>query len=189
MNGLRSHLTKIEEKSIASDIIIRGIPATEHENLSDIFTTLCANINCPNIKINNAFRLKNNNARNNFTTDAGIIVKLSSLSDKSKILRAAASYRKQNSSTLTLRIIGLDSDTPIYINECLTKINKQILNAAVRLKRSRHLWAVYTLRGRVYVKRAQGDNPIEATSIDIINNLVGSNSQQPFFHDNSASLN
>lgn len=186
VDEFRSHLSKLEENAVASDIIIRGIPADVNENLYTTFTTLCTTINCPNIKINNIFRLKQQNKNANYTTDAGVIVKLNSITDKASILRAASAFRKQNNSTLNLSHAGFDSNAPIYVNECLTKKKKQILNVAIRLKRNQHLWAVYTMRGRVYIKKRQGDASIEVTNIDILNEITNSiNTQQQFFHDSS----
>lgn len=183
INEMRTHVSKLEENAVASDIVIRGIPADANENLITTFTTLCSTINCPNIKVNNIFRLKQHNKNSDLTTDAGVIVKLNSITDKSSILRAAAEFRKQNKTTLILQHAGIDSNSPIYINECLTKKKKHLLNVAIQLKRNRHLWAVYTMRGRVYIKKRQGDTSIEITNIDTLNELSSNNNtQQQFFH-------
>lgn len=166
---LRSHITRLEENAIASNIVIRGIPDKEDLDLKKAITTLFETINCPNIHINHFYRIKNITRKpNSHTTDAGVIVHLKSPTDKAALLKSAANFRKDNNCTLQLKHAGLTSEASIYMNECLTKSKKHILNAAVQLKRKKRLHAVYTLRGKVYVKKLEDDSGIEITHINML---------------------
>jgi len=156
VHNLGQHVSKLEENTIASNVIIRGIPIDETINLSDLFKTLCTEIKCTDITAENIYRLKNIKKRNiNATTDAGVIVKLKSPTEKVQLLKAAAVFRKENNCTLSLKHAGINSQTPIYINECLTQLKKHLLNAAIRLKKQRKVKAVFTLRGKVFIRPIQ----------------------------------
>ena len=168
----QKYVTKIEENHVAAKIILRGVPMDEEIDLSKSFETLCNTINCPNVKAENMFRLKTTKSSDqNSPVDAGIIIQLKSASEKVSLLKAAANFRKANKSTLLLEHAGIKSSAPLYLNECLTPIKKHILNAAVRLKKKNKFSAVFTLRGRIYFKIGAEDDPIEATSTDMLKDL------------------
>ena len=183
---LEQYVKQIKENEVASDLIVRGIPMDENINLSEAFKQMCITMDCPNIKPNKIFRLKNSkNSNGKPLTDAGIIVKLSSPSEKSCILKAAANFRKKNKTNLLLNHAGVNSSSPIYINECLTKEKKQLLNAAVQHKRKLNLYNVFTFRGNVFAKKQKEDQPIEIQNMEILNNLTQpSDLQQQFFRGN-----
>ena len=52
---------------------------------------------------------------------------------------------------LSLTSVGLTGSQRIYVNECLTKTDKGILDAALKLKREKKLSKVYTKNSMVHV--------------------------------------
>jgi len=174
---IEMQLSRLQEASVACDLILHGVPKKNDENLKDTFEALCSTIKCSPPKIKHIFRTKNNNSTETLrksTTDAPIIIKLHDINDKVTIIKAASQFRKDNNTTLLLQHVGVEGDSPIYLNECLTAQKQQILNHAVRLKRNKKLKAVYTLRGQVYVKHSEEANAHLIMNTDMLNEFVKS---------------
>jgi len=173
LNKLQVKFSRMEQNSVASNLMIRGIPMDENISLPDTFTALCNTIVCQEVTPLSIYRLKNS-IRNNTSTDAGVVVKLRSPSDKSAVLKAAAIFRKNNNTNLQLNHAGIESAAPIFLNECLTKHKKHLLNAAVQHKRKGKLHAVFTLRGNVFVKICSDGAPIEVSSMSTLKEITHS---------------
>lgn len=172
---LESQLAKIQDDAVACDIVLRGVPIIENEDLQHSFSTLCTSLQLPPPKVKNIFRTRSITRGRNSTTDAPIIIKLTSPTDKLNLLKSAAAFRKDNNKILSLRQVGINSEMPIYMNECLSKAQQQILHEAVRLKKSKKLWAVFTFRGRVHVKPTQSASAIEMKNLAMLNDLFRNN--------------
>lgn len=88
----------------------------------------------------------------NNTNPSPIIVKLNSAYDRSRLFVAVARYLKSSRKALTRRNIGIDSDEKIFVHECLTKKNREIMQLATQLKRQKRLVSVFSIRGQIYAK-------------------------------------
>lgn len=143
----------------------------EDENLHNVFSTLCSSIACPAPKVKQIFRIKKLIPDESSPTDAPVIIKLKTPTDKITVLKSAAAFRKNNKCTLSLQQVGINSQASIYLNEGLSKAQQKILATAVRLKKQRKLWAVFTKRSRVHIKRNQNESAIEIKNVDMINDL------------------
>lgn len=169
---LKTKLQRQENSLAAADLRINGIPYHKDENLLSVFDSICntLRINTPVVK--SIFRLRNQgNKEKSFSPDAVIIVKLNSAYDKNYILRTLANFRKVNKSNLLLDYIGYGSNAPFYINENLTSTNHKILKSTINLRKSRKIFATFTMRGLVYIKINENDKPVCIHFIDDLKNF------------------
>ncbi len=60
---------------------------------------------------------------------------------------------------LNLKDIGFQTSARIFINESLTKLNREIFNVAAVAKKSNHIVKLFTRNGLVYVQRRENDKP------------------------------
>ena len=155
INSIKLKLQDQENSLVASDIRINGIPKYDNEDLFVLFDTICKSIQHSTPTVKQIFRIYNK-----FLHKSVIIVKLESPFAKSQLLKAIARYRRANNSTLRLSNAGFNSNIPIFINECLSKLNHAIFVAAYNLKKQKQLFSVFSIRGIVHVKRSSDDTPI-----------------------------
>lgn len=134
------------------------------------------NIRTPTVK--SVYRV-NNTGSNRGSPDSVIMVNLTTPFDKNFILKNIAMFRKSNKSNLILKHAGIDSEQPFYVNENLTNHNYKIFQNALKLKKQKHLYSVFTLRGLVYVKRNSNDPPTLIENIDQLTQLFRENLDQP----------
>lgn len=185
INSLKSDLNELklqhlrqENSLVASDLRINGIPCYDNENLPEIFDDICYTLDIKTPSVKAIYRLQNKNNKNKSNSpDAVIIVKLMSPYDKNFMLKSIAGFRKATRGPLMIKHIGIksgnsqryNSNDPIYINENLTSNNYNIFLSALRLKRSNHLRSVFTMRGLVYVKNDNTDQPLRIDDINQLN--------------------
>lgn len=178
LNELKLQHLRQENSLVACDLRINGIPFYDDEDLPGIFDDICHTLDIKTPSVKAIYRLQNRNNKNrNNSPDAVIIVKLMSPYDKNFLLKSLAGFRKANRCSLMLKHIGFKSgnseryksDDPIYINENLTSTNYSIFISALRLKRSNHLRSVFTMRGLVYVKNDNTEQPVRIDNLQQLN--------------------
>lgn len=81
-----------------------------------------------------------------------------------------SSYFKKKG--LSLADIGFKTSSRIYINESLTKLNREIFNSAAQAKRLRNLHKYFTRRGLVYVQMAIDSATICVESVGKLNEII-----------------
>lgn len=154
IKNLKTQLKRQENKTVARELRIIGIPLYTNENLLDIFGNICSTIGISLPAIKTIYRLRNqNNKHKTNITDAPIIVKMWSPYDKNFFLKSLSNFKKANKDFFfTLNHIGFEADTKFFVNESLTVENYQILRAAMRMKKEKHIHSAFSMRGLVYVK-------------------------------------
>ena len=135
---LKTKLHQQENSTVASDVRITGIPIYENEDLSVMFDTICKSIQHKTPGVKQVFRIHNRIQQNSI-----VIVKLESPFAKGQLLKAIAKYRRTHNTILRLSNAGFDSNSPIYVNECLSKLNHQIFVAAYNYKKQKRLISVF----------------------------------------------
>lgn len=160
-----------ENSTVASDVRITGLPFYNNENLQTIFESICSSLNTTLPLVKSIFRVKHyKNYRN--VPDPPIVIKFYTPFEKNYFLKTVALHRNKFKSPLRLSDAGFESDTPFYINENLTPHNYGIFKTALKLKKDKILKTVYSLRGIVYVKQNENDEPIS---------IIFPDQLQPFF--------
>lgn len=159
---LKRKILKQENSVVAGSIRIVGIPYYENEDLNTIIENICNSLNLKTPQIENVYRLnkiyKNNKPYK--PTDEVIVAKFHSPFEKNFLLKTISKYRHDNQKTLSLRQAGFDSDEPIYVNENLTPHNHKIFKEAQLYKKSKKIKSAFTLRGLVYVRKFDSDEPV-----------------------------
>lgn len=135
------------------------------ENLKNIFNRLCYTLDLNPPALKNVFRTH----RRNNTDDPPVILQFASVRERNTVLKAVAIYRKQSNRSLCLHDLGFEgSNSKVFVNESLTQRNRSLLQHAVRMKKRKQLFAVYTKFGSVFIKiSAKG----ESVAVDDLNSL------------------
>lgn len=190
---LKSQLAKHENTTVACDIRLNGIPYSKDENLFNMFNFVCNTVNISPPIVKQIFRInrqsnRNNNNNNRNSTDGTIIIKLTTPFDKNNFLKTIAQFKRANNDIMRLHHVGINSDSPIYFNESLTKTNHVILQTAVRFKKQKQLHAVFTMRGIVHVKVTESDTAAYVDSIHKLNSIIGIRSSHNNNHQQNVNI-
>lgn len=172
VNKLKKQMAMQENSVVAADLRITGIPYNNNENLFNTFNIICDSIGAAPPIIKQIFRINRNQAPNRNNNDGVIIVKLTNPYDKNQILKSVSAFRRETKNLLRLRDSGIESDKPIYINECLTKTNHAIFQSAYHHKKQKQLFSVFTMRGLVHVRRAMNDCPTLVETMQQLEDFV-----------------
>lgn len=165
---------------VACDLRLNNVPFIAGENLYFYFEKICQTLNIPMPPIKTIFRLQNrNNKVDKYSQDAVIIVKLMSPYDRNYFLKTLTEFKRKNKNQLTLNIIGLQSNANLFITENLTHSNYITLQEALKLKRKKFIYAAYSFRGLIYVKKSSNDEPICIDHLDVLNQICGNNENLP----------
>lgn len=151
-----SRFNKLERELLRNELVLTGIPATYGENVFDIIGDICEAINCQvrGQDISAAYRLPSSTVnsaryRKGRQPDYSLPILLKLNNDWAKQDLVSAYFRKKNLSTAD---IGYQSKARIYINESLTKHNRNIFKAATEAKKSNQIVKCYTRNGIVHVQ-------------------------------------
>lgn len=166
LNEVKCSLHTQENRLVACDAFLSGIPHSSDENLKSIFNSICHAIGIKPPTLQSIFRTRPKTNSN----DTAIMVKFASAYERNYVLKSIAAFRKKTNRQLCLRDAGYSSDVFIYLRESLSQQNKQLLQHALQLKKHKQLASVYTARGCVYVKRHHTES---AVLIDCIDTLEG----------------
>jgi hypothetical protein len=145
---------EIERLKIAREIIIKGVPQTENENVSDIFGRICAHYGyhdkLPSVFVHR-FTFKKGYENKHTETDRPysppISVEFCFMREKQLFMN-----RYFKTADLNLSHLGMDNKLRVFINDRLTKHDQKIKNKALDLKKDGKLHAVSTRDGYVSVK-------------------------------------
>lgn len=176
---LQKRCDVLERREIAADAIIFGIPQLPNENLKTIFHHLCHSIDCMPPTLKAVFRSqrqrRNNGPPITDKTDTPIIVKFSSPHERNTVLQAVALFCK-NERQLCLQDVGIkaDNNKNIHMYGSMTSKNRSLYHRAVRLKRNKQLFSVFTHLGSVYVKESAHAKGILVENDRIMNAIAAS---------------
>lgn len=173
---LQRRCESYEKREIAADAVLFGIPQLPGENVETIFHRLCHTIDCTPPTLKSAFRTQ----KQSKTYDSPIIFKFSSPQEKNSVLTSVALYRKRNNRQLCLQDVGINSakNNNIYMHGSLTSRNRSFLQQAVRLKRRKQLFSVYTRFGSVFVKESVNGMTIQIENDETLNAIAAAGRNQ-----------
>lgn len=148
-----------QQKETICDALLHGVPLLPTENLLLIFTQLCNKLKCTPPTIKSIFRLKSKHE----TAAPPIVIKFFSQHDKLLVLRSIANHRKITNKQLHLDDLGLGNvkatlKSNVYLHESLTIKNRSLLQQALKAKRDKKLFSVFTIRGLVYIKKSKDED-------------------------------
>lgn len=140
-------LISSEQYSRNANIEIQGVIEKEGESVMDIISKMGQVISEPisqtDVETCHRVPTKKENRTN-------IIVRFRSRVKRDQVLRKAKKMR------LTNRDVGHDEETPIFVNEHLCPALKKLLAMAVKKKHECHWKSVWSFKGKIYAKKAEG---------------------------------
>lgn len=160
-------LDKLERSSLDKELIITGVPMESNDDPWSVLGDICKAINC-NLNERDftaVFRLKSKNGNSNRSVP--IVIKVYDNFAKQQLLSC---YFKRMS--LNLKDIGFQTSARIFINESLTKSNREIFNLAAEAKKSNKIVKLFTRNGLVHVQRSENDKPICIYHINELQQLL-----------------
>jgi len=170
VRNMRDSLEKSEMEKVSTDLIMHGIPNSINETCADLFSKLCTTINFQKPVVRDIFRVPPRNE----TNASPIVIRLSTSNERNQLFKAVASYCKANKHTLSLADVGLAGNAKIYLQESLTKANREIMLHATRLKRQGMLSAAFSIRGQVFVRKEKGEEAKRIAHKTEIDSIISS---------------
>ncbi|CAH2207545.1 jg2952 [Pararge aegeria aegeria] len=180
INSLQTELNVKEQANLANDVQITGIPEFENESLIHVITTVAAKIG---VKIEEQDiastarmgpkrgAVDSSNATYSFRSRP-IVVRLTRRSTRNELLKNARIRRGSTTGDLGL---PLHEPKRFFINERLTKVNRQIFikaRDAARSSKWRYVWAK---EGRIYARRSESSEVhLLQTEAEVENLFTGS---------------
>lgn len=173
---LRGELAELKSKQrdctvvdTSSDAVIFGVPVSDSENLKSIFNQVCRSIDFLSPQIRDIFRVrpKNSHLKSNV-----VIVKFYTPFDRNRTLKVFSDYRRRNKCVVSMRSAGFDIDSTFCIFESLDIFNRKILQLAVKQKRERKFWSVFSTRGKVYVRVQKNSEAIVVPDEESLMKLI-----------------
>ena len=157
INALEVNCSKREK---TTDLIVKGIPFTDGENLQAIITTISRLLSFEDVhSIERIQRLKHTPKSNSQeiaeVKSMPVVVKFTTSNSRRFFHNKYFAFSKTDA--LKLSHIGFDSDSRIYINENLTKHNLDLLRRAKKLKKDGKIAAAYSYDGQICVYRQKSD--------------------------------
>lgn len=176
INQLRADLNDRDQDLLANDLEIRGIPEEKGENPTHLIVTIAAKlgISLQSHDIVSAERIGGRFL--NVTNSQGameprsraLVVRMTRRDIRDELLQSARVRRTINTSDIGL----IGRVQRFYINERLTKNNRQLFRLARDTGRQNNWQFIWTKRGRILARRKPGDPVVrihgEKDIIDII---------------------
>lgn len=187
-----TRLNRLERENLRNELIITGVPVVVGERVLDIFGDIClaldTNLNSGDvvsvyrIPLTRDSNAKKSKGRSAISTSP-IIVKL--VSDWAKQNLLAAYFKRKN---LNTGDIGFTAKARIYINESLTKCNREIFNSAAEAKNSKVIFKYFTRNGLVHIQIKEQGKVIRINDMDQLKAAIASNTSSSSPKTKSAAL-
>lgn len=159
---------KLERLSLANEVIISGIPVENNDDPWRLMGDICQALNC---NLNGSdfaavYRIKSSSKLGN---KHGLPIVAKSYSDWTVRHLFSCYFKKGN---FNLADIGFKNNARIFINESLTKSNREIFRLAVEAKKANHVFKVNTRNGLVHVQRCAESKPIRIQHIGELQQIL-----------------
>ena len=153
MDGLKTSVNRLEQEKSYRNLLISGIPKTNHEDLVKIITTLASktNITLAAADVTTAYRTKSIN----------IYVQFNSQVDRDKLYNSRKILQRER---ITTKSLGYQSDGKIYFNEILDDKQRELFyKARCKRKEANYLY-IWTFHSIIYMKKTKDSSLCKITS-------------------------
>lgn len=147
LRNCQDRLTDAEQYSRNTNLEIKGVLKRDAEVLPDVVRKLGESIGEPITRADIAICHR---VPTRDTETTNIILQLVNRSKRDAILQKAKKKRLTNSD------VGLDTNTPIFVNEHLCPSLKRILGKAIAKKRQSNWKHVWVSNGKIFARQADG---------------------------------
>ncbi|XP_063380246.1 uncharacterized protein LOC134666869 [Cydia fagiglandana] len=179
MIALQSRLKTMEHMSRNLNVEIQAVPEGRHENLLELFNTLCASLGLQiaDSDVRACRRVAKINPSS--PRPRNIIVTLASPRLRDTLLSAAHRFNKANSSVkLGTTHMGLQGDhSRIYVAEHLSPECKKLHAAARSFAKDRGFKYVWVRNSQVYIRKCDNSNAVHIRDEKSFNNFDSSDKQ------------
>lgn len=155
VSQLKSDLDERDQELLLNDVDIAGIPEEDNESVQHLVLACATKLGVPlderDIVSCRRVGVRRTEAQEEPRPRA-VTVRLARRSTRDQLLKAARVRRGLNTEGLGLRA----PPRPIYLNERLTRTNRQIFNKAREIAKKLSWRFVWTREGRVFVRRDHG---------------------------------
>lgn len=163
MSHQDQRITASEQYSRKCNLEIKGIPKLANEDLPSTLHEIGALLNVPILKddVEKCHRVPAKNA----TSIPNIVVQFKSRSKRDSVLQKAKKTR------ISTQDLGHSSNTPVFINEHLCPVLKQLLGMAIAKKKTANWKFVWTNDGRILARKDENSHVLhirEACDIEKI---------------------
>lgn len=165
-------LDNLERLSLLKDLIITGVPMEQGDNPCNIVRDICEVLSC-NLRQGDfatIYRLRSKKAASTSKQIVPIIARLHE--EWAKQVFLTAYFKKKN---LNLMDIGFKSPNRIYVNENLTKLNREIFNLATFAKKSNLIYKYFTRHGLVFIQQNENSRVSCMRHINELQSILPSN--------------
>ena len=69
-------------------------------------------------------------------------------------------HARKNLKNLTASDFGYQSRNKVYINENLTRKNKELFNSTLKIKKEKGFKYIWTNQGRIYLRKNEASSPV-----------------------------
>ena len=159
---LQNACNDMEQYSRRECLEIQGIPVTKPENTSEIVMKVGELIGMElKEDISVSHRLPRDKNYKGKRSEPAIIVKFVRRDIKEKFCKTRKDLKK-----FTTQDLGFPSKNNIYINESLTKRNKQLFSNSVKVKKELKYSYIWSSNGKIYLRKDQDSPAIPINSKD-----------------------
>lgn len=153
---LEAHNRELEQRSRLNNLEIKGVPASNSENLFDVLSKIGRHIHfdIPKEQINYIARVPMRNSKDN----KNIVVSVHSRYIKDDFVAAA------KKSTITPATLGMSGNNRIYVNDHLTIENKILLNKTKALAKDRGFSFTWVRGCKIFVRKNENSPKIQIRS-------------------------
>lgn len=155
----RNEINDLEQYGRRSMLEIAGIPRSSKEDAEEIVLDLCKSMNVK-VKPEDIEACHRISPRDT----ASIIVKFCTRKTRDKVMAQRNTLKGKK--THDLNLVLESKSAYVYINESLTKKNKEIFSATLNFKKENHYKYIWTRNGTIYIRKS--DN---CKALRIRNNL------------------
>jgi hypothetical protein len=164
---------KMEQQKRECDIIARGLPSIYANNLDGLVNVLNEKFNSSLSPNNVAIEAYKPRPEKHTCT---YFFKFKAKHHKSDFMKAVKNFRKNDLITLEDIFDNFKGTNhagfTIFFNNSLTKVNKELLDAAAKEKKAGKLAYVWEKDGRILMRKQEGDYPVEAITINQIHEFA-----------------
>lgn len=159
---LGSRVEELEQYQRTNNLEIKGVPADGDPVTAvvKIGQFIGEPINESDIDVCHRVSTKKENEKN-------IVVRFVQRSKRNSLLAKCKKFRGLNAESL-----GYRDRTPVFVNEHLTRRNKQLLGAAISRKRQAGWKYVWSSGGKIYARKDDGSDVLRIEDLDDIQKMT-----------------
>lgn len=171
VNALKMELIEREQEALLSDLEVGHLPEERGENPVHVVTVLASRLGVSLEERDVVFAERVGAPPAQGERPRRLVVRLARRHTRDELLRAARVRRTLTASSASAP--GGESHPRIFLNERLSRLNRQLFHRAREVCRERQWRYVWTRQGRILVKQAEGKPVFRLKSMADLDQVFG----------------